>query len=194
MRSIFLSSLETKRISQATIIWTFCIGLLITFFIFILFLRCRPNWINMISILGTYASLFGIFLGVVQILNVKESIKFTNAAVSQTIAKIDRIYSISELSAAIKLVEEIEAYLLSHKYEMSLVRIKDLKKIVIEYSYNFYELNKCIPIITSDVSNLTNFVFGGSRIKIPVIIDNLENISSILIKINTTLNPLNNGN
>jgi len=186
-----LGNIKSKK--SLTII-LFFIGLIITFFVFVFFLIHRVNLINLLSIFGTYASIFGIGVGIIHLISVNENIKLTNFAIIETIDKIDNIVTISELSSATNLIEEIQAYLLSEKYEMSLTRLKDLKKVIIENSYKYNELNNLIPFITLDVNNLAKLVDGAKGIKVLIIRENLENISTTLTKIKVTLNPLYNDN
>jgi len=84
--------------------------------------------------------------------------------------------------------------MLAKKYQMALIRLRDLKKNVIENSYKHSELNKIIPLITTDINNLMKLVYEETQIKEEIIRENLEKTSTILIKLKTNLNPLYNVN
>jgi hypothetical protein len=182
-----------KNIKGLTI-WLFFIGLILTIVVFFCFLKCRPNLLNLLSLLGSFASVYAIGVGVIQIISVKKNISLTKTAITSTVDKIENILTVSELSSAPKLIEEIQAYLMADEYSVSLVRLKDLKEIIIENSYNYIEFNKLIPIITEDVNNLSKKVNEAKNIKIQKIRENLETIKTEIIKTKVTLNPLYHGN
>jgi len=190
------SFLEKEKITdkKTLTILFFIIGLTIILLLFKYYFKSEQNAINYFSIIGTYASIYGIVVGIIQIVSIKENVKLTKIEVFQTVNKIDSIFTISELASSIKLIEEIHAYMLAKKYQMALIRLRDLKKNVIENSYKHSELNKIIPLITTDINNLMKLVYEETQIKEEIIRENLEKTSTILIKLKTNLNPLYNVN
>jgi len=124
----------------------------------------------------------------------KKNILVTNIAIDTTVTKIEKVLTISELSSSTKLIEEIQAYLTANDFSVSLVRLKDLKEIIIVNSYKYSEFHKLIPIITEDVNNLSKKVNEAKTIKIQKIRENLETIKTEIIKIKITLNPLYHDN
>jgi hypothetical protein len=181
--------ISIKNIKTLTIL-LFFVGLVLTIIVFFFYLKVRPNAINLISLVGSFASVYGICVGVLQIISVKKSIGLTNTAISSTVEKIETSLTISELSSASKLIEEIQAYLTANEYSVSLVRLKDLKEIIIEHSFRITEFDKLIPIITDDVNNLSKKVNESKKIRVQKIRENLETIKTEIIKTRVTLNPL----
>lgn len=94
------------------------------------------NLINYFSIMGTYSSVYGIIVAYVQILSVKETTENTRQRVEDANKRVMKMLSVSDISKAIKTVHEIQNYLLSNKDESSIIRLKDLKSILIQLKYN----------------------------------------------------------
>jgi|SRR5690606_9473447 len=94
------------------------------------------NLINYFSIMGTYSSVYGIIVAYVQILSVKETTENTKQKVEDANKRVMKMLSVSDISKAIKTVHEIQNYLLSNKDESSIIRLKDLKSILIQLKYN----------------------------------------------------------
>jgi len=86
--------------------------------------------------MGTYSSVYGIFVAYIQILSVKESANVTKQEVEKANKKVIKILSISDLSKAIKIVQEVQTNLVSGREELSIIRLKDLKSILIQLKYN----------------------------------------------------------
>jgi len=92
--------------------------------------------INYFSIMGTYSSVYGIVVAYFQILSVKETTENTKKKVEDANNRVMKLLSVSDISKAIKIVHEVQNYLLSNKDESSIIRLKDLKSILIQLKYN----------------------------------------------------------
>ena len=167
----------------------FLIGLFIVSFIFYFLLETQKNLINYITFSGTYSSLFGIMLAYTQIISVKETTENTKEKVEESNKRTIKILSVSELSKAIKLVHEIQNYLFADKSESAIIRLKDLKSILIQIKFNT-ELEKLtktetykesLADISINMTNLTQHLIGSkSGINKTKIISDLEIIENHL--------------
>jgi hypothetical protein len=130
--------------------------------------------INYFSIMGTYSSVYGIIVAYVQILSVKETTENTEQRVEDANKRVMKMLSISDISKAIKTVHEIQNYLISNKDESSIIRLKDLKSILIQLKYN------------SEIGELTDSNdFTDSLATISI---HMENLNYNLIGTKTGLN------
>jgi len=167
------------------------IGLLISGFVFFYVLKAVEQTIlNFLSLFGTFLSLYGLYIAYVQILDIKRINEGINVAVTNSLNRINQVLSVSELSKANKIIQEIQTSNLSDKYELSLLRMKDLKHILIQIrsneELNIYTetsvYNKNITDINIDITNLTNLVLGKKKngVNPTKLNSNLEDLATIL--------------
>ncbi len=156
-------------------LFLYVIGLLfLSILFYFIFEKNERVLINYISFSGTYSSIYGIIVAYFQILSVKETAEITKQKVEDANNRVMKLLSISDISKAIKIVQEVQNYLLSNKDESSIIRLKDLKSILIQLKYN------------SEVNELTksdNFIDSLNTISI-----HMENLNHNLIGTKTGLN------
>jgi hypothetical protein len=92
--------------------------------------------LNFVTLFGTSLSIFGIYLTYIQILSVKQTNDLTHNAIVASLTKMNQIISISDLSKAIKTTHEIQGYIVIEKYELALLRMRDLKLVLIQAKFN----------------------------------------------------------
>jgi hypothetical protein len=86
----------------------------------IFYMRMEDNdktALNFITLLGTYISIYGLYLAYFQILSVKDIAKNTKIEIDEANKKIFKLLSVSDLSKSIKIVHEIQGYLRGEKNE-----------------------------------------------------------------------------
>jgi len=174
------------------------IVLLISGFVFFYVLTAIERTIlNFLSLFGTFLSLYGLYLAYVQILDIKRINEGINIAVTDSLNRINQVLSVSELSKANKIIQEIQTSNLNDKYELSLLRMKDLKYILIQIKSNV-ELNiytatdvynKNITDLTIDIHNLNYLVLGKKKngVNSTKLNSNLEELSTILTEFENKL-------
>lgn len=164
-------------------------GLLLVSFIFYFFPEKQKSLMNYISYFGTYTSIFGIMITYTQILSVKEISEDTKLKVENSLQKTFKILTISELSKSIKLVQEIQNYLLNNKLESAIIRLKDLKNTLIQLKHNnnLDEYTKSslystyLTNISINTNNLNQHIIGSKTgVNINKIVSNLEDIENHL--------------
>ncbi len=175
--------------SQKKTILVFVIGTIIIFGLFYFLNSEEKTLINFFTLFGTFASLYGLWLAYMQILSLKISNESTKKAVDKSLNRINQVLSVSELSKANKIIQEIQTSNINSKHELSLIRMKDLKHILIQIKFNS-ELNiytetstynKNITDLSIDISNLNDFILGTKRgVNFSKLNSNLEELSTTL--------------
>ncbi|MBS7563580.1 hypothetical protein KHS38_04100 [Mucilaginibacter sp. Bleaf8] len=114
----------------------FLLGLFFTG-VFFWFLPAKDKTLlNGASLIGSFFSIYGIAIGYIQILSLKELSRQTQVTVNDALIRLKNIIAISELSKSKKLVDEIQYYLHNANLNGALIRIKDLKETLIQTKYN----------------------------------------------------------
>ncbi|MFH6963575.1 hypothetical protein ACHRVK_14365 [Flavobacterium plurextorum] len=176
--------------NQKNSIIIFIIGLGLTISLFYYFLEVKNRTIlNFLSLFGTFTSLYGLWLAYEQILSLKKSSEETKNAVIDSLKKIDQILSVSELSKANKIIQEIQTSNSNSKHELSLLRMRDLKNILIQIKYN-KDLNSYtetglyiqnIADLSIDINNLNDLIIGKKKgINSSKLNSNLEHLATTL--------------
>ena len=154
------------------------------------------NSLNLISIFGSYLSLFGIIMSFHQIYDLKQINDQTQKEVKLSLTKINNFLSISELSKSLKIIDEIQSSLRSNKNEIALIRMKDLKYILIQTKHNkdlhIYtkseDYTKLIVDLSIDISNLSDNILKPQKtINITKVNSNLENIATNISELENKL-------
>jgi hypothetical protein len=167
----------------------FILGLLILSIYFYYQPENYKTILNYISYFGTYISIFGLLITYAQIMSVKEIAESTNLKVEETLNKTFKILIISELTKAIKLVQEIQNYLVNNKYEAGVIRLKDLKNILIQLKHHeiikeFTKSSEYRQVLINISVNTTNITqhLNGTKVGINSgkIIGSLEEIENLL--------------
>ncbi|WP_449438810.1 hypothetical protein [Pedobacter steynii] len=127
--------------------------------------------INFISLFGTFLSVYGLAFAYFQIMSIHATGLQIKSEIERSMLRINQVLSISELSKAGKIIHEIQTYIINQKYEVSLIRMKDLKSILIQIKYN-EELseytsqgiyNQNITDLGSDINNINDLLTGKRR-------------------------------
>jgi hypothetical protein len=180
--------MNASNIKNLTLV-IFAIGFLIIVIFYYNLSSVHKNIINFISLFGTFLSLFGIIFAFLQLESLKQINKNTQTQVNLSIEKINDILSISELSKSIKVIQEIQNYLHNQKSELSLVRLKDLKQILIQIKHNNNlteftnqeDYEKFIVNLSIDINNISDSILKPSRsVNFSKINSNLEELSTRL--------------
>ncbi len=172
---------------QIITILIFIIGFLVLYYYYNSLDIEFHNSLNLISISGSYLSLFGIIMSFIQIYDLKTINDKTQREVNQSLTKINNILSVSELSKSLKIIDEVQNSLRANKNELALIRMKDLKYIIIQIKHN-KELEKytnnedysnLLVDLSIDISNLSDNILKPQKsINITKVNSNLENIST----------------
>lgn len=89
-----------------------------------------------VSIVGTISSIAGLIFAYMQILSLKQTSVEIEKAVSQSSKRLNTLLSVSDLGKSKKIIEEIQLMLQNDKISAALVRLKDLKELLIQAKNN----------------------------------------------------------
>lgn len=119
-------------------------GIVLTLF-FILIIN-KKDLINVLSIIGTMASVFGLTIAYIQIIAIKEISVVTQMTIHDTKDKLILGLSISDVTEAIEVIGEIETNIGLQKYEIARMKIKVIKEKLIQFKTST-EFIKIVPEI-----------------------------------------------
>jgi hypothetical protein len=167
------------------------IGLLLTAYIIAFKLTTEEKTLlNILSLVGTMASFFGLTIAFIQIIALKEISVVTQTTITDTKNKILLGISISDVTEAMKMISEIDNYLGNQKLEIARSKIIDLREKLIQFksSEEFKQIvqdskiKEIIDLLNNHVSSLHNVIFSEDEIKYdPGDINNqLQNIATYL--------------
>lgn len=156
--------------------------------------------INIVSIIGTCFSLTGLIIAIKQISALNKITDATKKAVDSNTLRINQVLSISEVSRAVKLVEQIQEFIRNSMYEKAHLRMQDLKYIIIK-TEAMDELKKIIsekPVrkylltLSSDINSVSEYIVNKDlKINFKVLNSNMEALSTYLIEFETKLKSVN---
>ena len=109
------------------------IGIILTLLFISKIKETDRTLINILSIIGTMASLFGLTIAFIQIVALKEISVVTQRTIHDTKDKLMLGISISDVTEAIMLVREIESYIGDQKFEIARLKLVDLREKVIQF-------------------------------------------------------------
>ena len=184
---MFLKLIDVKKNNVWKI--SFLVGTGIICLIFVFLPIDQKSVVNAFTLFGTFISIFGLTLAFKQIKSVNEVNEKTKKAIEKSLLRINQILSISDLSKANKIIQEIQTALISNKLEIVLLRMRDLKTILIQVKYNedldeyiiATNYNQNITDIASDINNVHyEIINNNQRITVHRIHQTLEKIATIL--------------
>lgn len=150
--------------------------------------RDGRSLLEIISAVGSIASLFGLIIAILQIQSVKVISVATQRAVADTKAQLVQNISISDLAQAIKLIEQIQEYLGYSKFELAYVRLQDLRVLLIQFvaahsieEYEREEYENLLKDIGIHSVNLYDAVYKDKVIRVSGINKTLHKALEILI-------------
>gem|GEM_PF-1568088 len=188
-----IKSLKIK--SASIVLLLICIAISVVLLL-ILHWSNKLDLVNGIGIVGSIASLTGIIIAYIQIVSVKKITESTNLAINKTLNELLKSFSISDLSRAIKLVQEVQNFIRLEKIESALLRMQDLKSILIQIRHvevlnDKYENEEYREIMTNlniDISNINMILIkqknGINNVKL---CENLELVSTFFSELESKL-------
>ena len=88
--------------------------------------KMSSELVNWISIIGSFLSLIGVIIALVQISKTRRAAEAAKDASLQTQNAISRNLLLSDVSTCVKHIEELKSFVRSEKYELALLRVNDL--------------------------------------------------------------------
>jgi hypothetical protein len=177
------------RLNTSTFILSI-IGIVVCFFLGVKLQKEGKNIYEIVSAVGSVASFFGLAIAILQITSLKKITEATNLAVEETKAGLIQSISISDVSKAIRLIEQIQMYAGHKKFESAHLRLQDLRILLIQFKGNahFVGLNgkdkydNLLADVGIHISNLYNTIFMKEKsINVAVLNQTLEDVGAILV-------------
>ena len=178
-------------------IYIFVAGLILSYLFYIKIIPENDrNEINLMSVFGTYLSVFGLIIAYIQILSIKQETIKTRSAIKSSLDQVRRVLSISELSKTKKLIEEIQQYLQNDKFDASSLRMHDLKENLIQNKYISHltkqteakSYRDLIANVGIDINTLHDKISSPvSVIDKSIIMQNLEKVKSAILEFENIL-------
>lgn len=162
--------------------------------------RDGKSWSESISAVGSVASLVALVIAIAQILAVKKTAAATQQAVEQTKIQLLLNISISDLSKAIKLTEQIQTYLGLTKFEIAHLKLQELRILLVHFKGSALFVNQTDQVQYSNllkeigihIVNLYNAVFKGKVIQIAHVNKTLESVIETLVAVEQKLTLMEN--
>lgn len=151
-----------------------------------------------VGIIGTLITIIGFILTVSQLKTVEMIAKETRTEVDKAVkmvqSRIKELFSVADCAAAQRTIDEIEGYIREDKYELAVLRLKEIHKLLVVI-YNDKELkNKCQKNIDSlvrdvglDINNLVENIKTPNLIYKERITSHLRDTSIVFIEIENYL-------
>lgn len=190
-----IKTLITENVDALTII-LIVLGLLLTLYLVgFKITDAEKTTVNVLSIIGTIASSFGLAIALIQIIALKEISVITQSTIHDTKEKLMLGISISDVTEAIKLISEIDSFIGNQKYEIARLKIIDLREKLIQFksSKEFIliiqdnKIKEIIGMLNIQISTIYNVIFSEEEIKY-----NPEDITNQLQEIATHLTDFRN--
>lgn len=146
---------------------------------------------NYISIIGSVASLFGIWVAYLQIKSVRDVAEGTQAAVDSRLSDLNNHLTMVDMSRILSMGKEIQAFLLNSKHEVALIRMRDFKAELVQLKQNenlFNEdqlkrLGVSVQDIGIDIVNLNKNYEKKEQLSTATINEHIENSLTLLSEI-----------
>ena len=176
----------------------FLIGLVILLgFWFIVNPNEKTN--NFIKLLGTYLEIYSLIVMFLEILEVKTITEQIDSSIQQTKSKFDSILSLTDISKSTKTIDEIQSYLGNNQVQMAYLRLKDLRKVMIQSEFReLFDLLKdpetiqiCYAKVNSDIDDLNSSIYHNGNIDRDAVSKNLEKLSSAFTTLEEIIKKIN---
>ena len=151
---------------------------------------------DIISSVGSIASLFGLAIAIVQISSLKRISAETRKAVQDTKAELVQSISISDISKAIKIIEQVQMYAGHKHYESAHLRMQDLRVLLIQFQGNTQlvkvadenDFQSLLTDLSIHILNMYEAVYlQGKEIEISTVNKTLESITAVLVSLENAL-------
>lgn len=186
------------EIRRNTLIIT-AIGILGIIFTILFFKESDKTLPNYATVIGTICSLVGLAIAYINITALKsESFKMSNQ-INLTLQKVNQLNSISEISKAIKINQEIQQFIRDGKIELAHLRTLDLKYMLLHFNNDIQLKELTINDIYKqlvidfgiDLNSINdNLINQKRKVDYSKIVKNLEELSTYLTQFELKLKSI----
>lgn len=188
--------LSNLNVKQKTFLIVFGGVVPMLIILFLLYIKEELSISSGISVIGSFASTFGIALTYIQIMSVKEISSSINKAVGGAMDELFKAFSISDLSKSSRLAQEIQTLLRTGKIDSSYLRMQDLRFMLIQFKHvkvleSIYDKNEYKSINTNlniDMSNVNSLLLKNRKgVNLQKICQNLDETVTFLSELENKL-------
>ena len=151
-----------------------------------------------LSVVGTLITTLGFMLTIAQLISVREVTLETKAKVDNAVklvqTRMKEIFSVADCAAAQRIVDEVENAIAHGKYEIAVLRLKEIHKLLLSISNNELlrgisreNLNILVPDVALDINNLQDNQNTPLMINRTAITSHLRSASTVFIEIENLL-------
>lgn len=141
-----------------------------------------------VSLVGSVASLFALFIAIVQLISIERISEATNKAVERTKDNIIHAISLADVSRAMKLIEGVQSHASSNEHRLTHLRLGDIRQILVQLMAigELNKIEKCEPLLIEVEKHILNLYkviteqreeFNPSGLN-----KTLEHLNTVLIK------------
>lgn len=149
---------------------------------------------DILSILGSIASVVGIAITLYQMREIKLTTKATQIEVKNRMDDIEQFFTYAEIEKSETFSALILSYIRGQEYEAAALKIEEIKKILFNIKNNLklqnidnIEIQKCIQNLSIDINSIRAKKMLGTNFNIEIIMFDLGNSNGILQDISTKL-------
>ncbi|MCJ8290467.1 MAG: hypothetical protein HRT58_12440 [Crocinitomicaceae bacterium] len=172
------------------------LGIYVSIYLFQESDKTLPNYA---TVIGSICSLVGLAIAYINILALKRKSNEMSDQLNLTLQKVNQLNSISEISKAIKINQEIQEFLRNNKIDLAHLRTQDFKYMLLHFN-NDVGLDdltsdksylQLVMDLGIDLNSLNCVLMNPNRkVSYPKIVKNLENLSTHLTKFELRLKSL----
>lgn len=154
---------------------------------------------NYATVIGTICSIVGLSIAYINILALKKESIIISNQINLTLEKVNQINSLTEISKAIKVNQEIQEFLRNGKIELARLRTMDLKYMLLHFNNDLQlneltsdeEYKKLILDYGIDLNSLNDSLINPKRkVDYTKVVNNLEELSTYLTKFELKLKSI----
>jgi len=154
---------------------------------------------ELIALIDVTLTTIALTIAILEIVSVKKITDQIEQSVVDTKKQFESILSLSDVSRSSKTIEEIQSYLGNKKIEMAYLRLKDLRKVIVESQIRTVfallndqeEINICCAKVYSDIEDLNSTIYYQANIDTNAVSKNLEKLSLIFTQLEEIIKKRN---
>jgi hypothetical protein len=165
-------------------------------------LKFYSNKGELTALIDVTLTTIALMIAILEIFSLRTVANQIQRSVTNATVKIESILSLSEISRSSKTIEEIQAYLGSGRLESAYLRMKDLRKVIVETKIKGLFLHLEDPTnvnlyctkLFSDIDDLGGKIYHEGNIDLASVSSNLEQLSLTFTTLVELIKKSNYGN
>lgn len=147
--------------------------------------------INIISFIGSIASVVGIYLTYRQVKDTRQIAETTKHAVANAMKDVQRTLTIVEVANHLAIIEQIQNAIRYNKFELALKIMRDLRTSIIQIreapllldTSHYITLSNLIQQLVNDINNVHETLNKPEKLNKEIVIKHFDDLSTQLAEI-----------